>query len=60
MWSVYYAPGVIGVVWNEQGQYQEVTSTQEKLIPVLAMNNPTHLQSHSRKIARRSVFNYEI
>lgn len=46
MWAVYYAPGSEGVVWGSNNQYQKVKSTEQNLIPVLAMTNPTQVESH--------------
>lgn len=45
MWGVYYAPDVDGVVWDNQ-QYKEVKSTEGNLIPLLAMTNPSNVESH--------------
>jgi RNA polymerase sigma factor (sigma-70 family) len=45
MWAVYYAPGAEGVVWSSN-QYQKIKSADQNLIPVLAMTNPTQVESH--------------
>lgn len=45
MWAVYYAPGAEGVVWDNN-QYKKIKSTEQDLIPVLAMTNPTQVESH--------------
>lgn len=45
MWAIYYAPRVEGVEWDNN-QYKKNESTEKKLIPVLAMTNPTHVESH--------------
>jgi RNA polymerase sigma-70 factor (ECF subfamily) len=45
MWAIYYAPDAEGIVWDK-GEYKKIKSTEKNLIPVLAMTNPTEVESH--------------